>query len=107
MHVGRPVTFCREQTVTIDNYSLNRVVNYNEGDQQKFLIANNIVKQSSRMVARYTSLLPENIQHLEIIGHLLFYPFIQLVPNKSKTRYEFVQLKKKNRIPINYNLTAE
>lgn len=59
------------------------------------------------MVARYTSLLPENIQHLEIIGHLLFYPFIQLIPNKSRTRYEFVQLKKKNKIPLNYNLTDE
>jgi hypothetical protein len=29
MHAGRPVTFCREQTVLIDNYSLNRVVNMN------------------------------------------------------------------------------
>lgn len=26
---GRPVTFCREQTVAIDNYSLNRVINMN------------------------------------------------------------------------------
>ncbi len=29
MHSGRPVTFCKEQTVAIDNYSLNRVVNVN------------------------------------------------------------------------------
>jgi hypothetical protein len=29
MQQGRPVTFCKEQTVNIDNYSLNRVVNVN------------------------------------------------------------------------------
>lgn len=64
MQQGRPVTYCKEQNVAIDNYSLNRVVNVNEGDPQKFLIANNIAKQSSRMVARYTSLLPLDIPYL-------------------------------------------
>jgi hypothetical protein len=29
MTAGRPVTIAREQTVFIDNYSLNRVVNLN------------------------------------------------------------------------------
>jgi hypothetical protein len=83
------------------------VINVNEGDQQKYLIANNIAKQSSRMVARYTSLLPHNILYLEIIGHLLFYPFIHLFPNRRHTRYEFIQLKKKHRIPLSYNLVDE
>ena len=32
MHSGRPVTFTREQGVSIDNYSLNRVTNQNEGE---------------------------------------------------------------------------
>lgn len=105
MQQGRPVTFCKEQLVAIDNYSLNRVINVNEGDQQKFLIANNIAKQSSRMVARYTSLLPQDIAYLEVIGHLLFYPFIHLIPNRTRTRYEYIQLKKKHRIPLPYFLT--
>lgn len=87
MQQGRPVTFGKEQTVAIDNYSLNRVVNVNEGDNTKFLVANNIAKQSSRMVARYTSLLPTNIKYLDIIGHLLFYPFVSLVANKQKDQY--------------------
>ncbi len=105
MQQGRPVTFCREQNVAIDNYSLNRVINVNEGEAQKFLIANNIAKQSSRMVARYTSLLPNNIPYLHVIGHLLFYPFIQLVPNPTRTRYEAIHLKKKHRIMLPYDLT--
>jgi hypothetical protein len=91
--------------VAIDNYSLNRAINVNEGDPQKFLIANNIAKASSRMVARYTSLLPNSISYLHVIGHLLFYPFIQLVPNASRTRYEAIQLKKKHRIILPYDLT--
>jgi uncharacterized protein YfaT (DUF1175 family) len=49
--------------VSIDNFSLNRVVNHNEGDATKYLVANNIAKQSSRMVARYTSLLPTSIRY--------------------------------------------
>lgn len=64
MHSGRPVTFTREQGVSIDNYSLNRVTNQNEGEPEKYLLTNNIAKQSSRMVARFTSLLPQNIPHL-------------------------------------------
>jgi hypothetical protein len=64
MHGGRPVTFCKEQTVVIDNYSLNRVVNLNEGDAAKFMVTNNIAKQSSRMVARYTTLLPVKINYI-------------------------------------------
>lgn len=43
---------------------MNRVINLNEGDNQKYLVANNIAKQSSRMVARYTSLLPTSIKYL-------------------------------------------
>jgi hypothetical protein len=105
MQQGRPVTFCKEQTVSIDNYSLNRVINVNEGDPQKFLIANNIAKQSSRMVARYTSLLPHHLPYLHIIGHLLFYPFVQLIPNRNRTRYEAIHLKKRHRIPLPYELT--
>jgi hypothetical protein len=105
MQQGRPVTFCREQNVAIDNYSLNRVINVNEGEAQKFLIANNIAKQSSRLVARYTSLLPNSIPYLHVIGHLLFYPFIQLVPNPTRTRYEAIHLKKKHRIMLPYDLT--
>jgi len=104
MQQGRPVTFSREQSVSIDNYSLNRIVNVNEGDNPKLLIANNIAKQSSRMVARYTSLLPSDIKYLDAIGHLLFYPFVTLITNKKKNRYQFIQLKKKHRIPINFNL---
>lgn len=87
MNVGRPVTFGKEQAVTIDNFSLNRIVNFNENGNIKYLITNNIAKQSSRMIVRYTSVLPQNIQYIETIGHLLFYPFINLVSNKSKTRY--------------------
>ena len=64
MQQGRPVTFHKEQTVAIDNYSLNRIVNMNEGEKSKFLVCSNIAKQSSRMVARYTSLLPLDIEYL-------------------------------------------
>jgi hypothetical protein len=39
------------------------------------------------MVARFTSLLPQNIPHLEIMAHLLFYPFLQVIPNKARNRY--------------------
>jgi hypothetical protein len=60
------------------------------------------------MVARYTSLLPTNISYIEIIVHLLFYPFISVIPNRRKTRYESVQLsKRKHRIGIKYNITND
>lgn len=107
MHSGRPVTFYKEQNVFVDNFSLNRIINLNEGDDYKYLIANNIAKQSSRMIVRYTSLLPSNIKFLEIISHLLFYPFVVLLPSKNGSRYESIYLKKKSKIPITYNLTAE
>jgi len=107
MHSGRPVTFCREQGVIVDNYSLNRVINFNEGDNTKFLISNNIAKQSSRMVARYTSLLPTNIKYFELLAHMLFYPFVNILPNRQKTKYEFLQIKKKHKILINYNLSEQ
>lgn len=87
MHVGRAVTFCREQTVQVDNYSLNRVVNMNEDGPPKFLVTNNIAKQSSRMVARFTTLLPTSIPYIETIAHLLFYPFISIGPNQKRNRY--------------------
>ena len=29
MHVGRPVTFSKEQGVIVDNFSLNRIINHN------------------------------------------------------------------------------
>ena len=60
MHAGI-VTNWKEETVQLDNYSLNRVVNVNEGAPFKYLITNNIEKKSSRTVARYSSLLPLNI----------------------------------------------
>jgi hypothetical protein len=58
MQVGRPVTFYKEQAVTIDNYSLNRLINMNEGLNSKFLVCNTITQQSSRLMTRFTSLLP-------------------------------------------------
>jgi hypothetical protein len=36
---------------------------------------------------------------------MLFYPFINILPNKQKTKYEYLQIKKKHRIPIGYMLT--
>lgn len=60
------------------------------------------------MVARYTSLLPTNIHYIEIIVHLLFYPFVSVTPNRKKTRYESIQLsKRKHKIPIKYNITND
>lgn len=90
MHPGRPVTFYRENNVHIDNFSMNRVVNLNEGDNTKYLVANNIAKQSSRMVARYTSLLPSDIKYFEVLVNLVFYPFVKISCNKQKTRYDAV-----------------
>lgn len=108
MHAGRPVTFTKEQTVMVDNYSLNRVVNLNEGDAAKFMVTNNIAKQSSRMVARYTTMLPVKINYIETILHLMFYPFISVTANRKKTRYESVQLsKKRHKIPIRYNISND
>ena len=105
MNVGRPVTFAKEQYVFVDNYSLNRVVNFNEGDEAKFMITNNIAKQSSRMVARYTSQLPPKVKYLETLAHMLFYPFISVSTTREHSRYDFVTLsKRKHRIPINYDL---
>jgi hypothetical protein len=58
MHAGRVMTFQKDQTVAVDSYSLNRVVNINEGAKYKYLITNNLSKSSSRMKARFTSQLP-------------------------------------------------
>lgn len=101
MQQGRAVTFEKQQTVCIDNFSLNRIINVNEGDCSKLAVSNNIAKQSSRMVARYTSLLP-NIKYLDIIIHLLFYPFVTIITNKKKTKYQFLQLRKAQKIKILY-----
>jgi hypothetical protein len=104
---GRPVTFYKEQTVTIDNYSLNRIVNMNENIKSKFIICNNITQQSSRLMTRFASLLPTSIPHLDTISHLLFYPFVSIFPNKKKSRYEYIQLRRKHRIRIDYELTFQ
>ena len=64
MHAGRVMTFQKDQTVVVDNYSLNRVVNINEGAEFKYLITNNLSKQSSRMKARFMSQLPQKARHL-------------------------------------------
>ena len=104
MHPGIVVNW-KEETVQIDNYSLNRVVNVNEGASFKYLITNNIEKKSSRMMARYSSLLPLNIPYFEAVSNLLFYPFASLTTTKDKSRYDFIILsKKKHRIPIKYCL---
>lgn len=107
MHSGRAVTFAREQSVFVDNYSLNRVVNLNEGAPHKFMITNNIAKQSSRMVARYTSMFPEG-KYLQVVLNMLFFPFVTLVPNKIKSRYQALQLaRKKTKIVIGYDLSNQ
>ena len=107
MHAGRPVTFCKEHTVYVDSYSLNRVVNLNEGEPFKYLFTNNIAKQGIRMIVKYTSRLPY-IRFIEIIAHLLFYPFVSVITNTTKTRYNYVVLnRQRNKIPIKYNLTNE
>lgn len=102
------MTFTREQTVHVDNYSLNRVVNANEGAPPKFLVTNNIAKQSSRMVARYTSLLPASVPYVETVAHLLFYPFVTIAPNADNNRYDCIQLaKRKHRILIKHDISRE
>ena len=104
MHAGRPVTW-KEETVHIDNYSLNRVVNINEGADFKFLVTNNIAKQSSRMISRYTSLLPLNIKFFETVTTLLFYPFVSLSTTAERTRYNYLVLsKRRHRMPVRYSL---
>lgn len=106
MGQGRPVTFTREQTVTMDYYSLNRVVNVNEDEPGKFLVASCLAKQGSRLSARYASLLPACVPHLEVLAHLLFYPFLALATNPHRTRYEHLQLRRRYRLPLPFLLTA-
>ena len=102
MHVGRPVTMIRDQTVFVENLSLNRLVVMNENDKPKYLVCNNLCKTSSRMNARYTSLLPNNIPHLAALAHLMFYPFLGVIPSQDKSKYQWMQLKRSHRLPIPY-----
>jgi hypothetical protein len=64
------------------------------------------MQQSSRLNCRYSSLLPD-IPHIEVIIHLLFYPFVVLLPDKKKSRYDELYLKKRTKIKITYDLTDE
>lgn len=81
MTAGRATSFHKNQTVLVDNYSLNRVININEGADSKYLITNNVSKQSSRMKVKFASQLPHKSKHLEVLAQLLFYPFVRLSTN--------------------------
>ena len=37
--------------------------------------------------------------------HLIFYPFVELLPDRKLTRYEKLHLFKKSKIKIQYELT--
>ena len=81
------------------------MVNINEGESNKYLVTSNIAKQSSRMVAKYTSLLPLKVKFYETITNLFFYPFVSLSTTKEKSRYDYVVLsKRKHKVPIKYCL---
>lgn len=105
MQKGRPCTFSREQFVTIDNYSLNRVINVNEGEQPKLLICNTLIQQSGRLLVRFASQLP-SVPHLDVALHLIFYPFVVLVRSPNLSYFAYIQLCRKVRISIEHELTS-
>ena len=111
MEEGNVGEFYKDQKINIDNFSINRIVGVAPEPSKSFpsyryLITNTIIQQSTRLNCRYASLLPD-IPHLEIILHLLFYPFVVLLPDKKLTRYDGINLKKKSKVKINYELTDE
>ena len=59
------------------------------------------------MITRYTSLLPANIKYIEVLSYLLFYPFVSLIKNTKKTKYEYIYIYKKIKINIPYELSNQ
>ena len=59
------------------------------------------------MITRYTSLLPANIKYIEVLSYLLFYPFVSLIKNTKKTKYEYIYISKKIKINIPYELSNQ
>ena len=97
----------------IDQHSLNRVCSYIEGAPSHYLLTNSFMLQGKHdLVCRYTSSLnihsfplnsPPNTG-LHTLANLLFYPFVKLRPNKHHTAYEYLALKKKYLLKIEYHL---
>jgi hypothetical protein len=100
----------------MDQYSLNRICNFDEQANDKYLVTNSFMLQNkSSLTCRYTSIL--NIfsfdnkkvpnKALHVLSNLLFYPFVRLKANKQQTEYEYLALKKKYMIRIPYNLKSD
>lgn len=112
MEEGVVSEYYKQQSVTIDNFSSNRIVSSNNPytdnsiSSYRLLISNCIMQQSSRLSCRYCSLLPD-IPHLDLILHLIFYPFIVLLPDTKMTRYQNLYLKKRCKIKMQYELTDD
>lgn len=116
MQQGRPVTLFKENHIIIDQYSLNRVCNFNEHSGDKYLITNSFMLQNKNtLTCRYTSALnifsfdakkvPNTVLH--VLSNILFYPFVKLKANKKQTGYEYLALKKKYMVRIPYSLTEK
>ena len=76
----------------------------NDNEKPKYMVCSSLCKTSSRMTARYTSLLPQNIPHIAILAHLMFYPFLTITASQDKSKYQWMMLKRKHRIQIPYEL---
>lgn len=116
MQEGIPVTLFKHNRISIDQYSVNRICNYNEHSNDKYLITNSFMLQNRNSLScRYTSVLnifslntkkiPNTVLH--VLSNLLFYPFVKLKANKKQTEYEYLALKKKYLIKIPYSLTSQ
>lgn len=47
------------------------------------------------------------MMNLETVLHLVFYPFVTLMPDKKRTKYESLYLKKKRKLYICYELSDD
>ena len=111
MEEGSSSEFYKDHKITIDNFSINRVVAVasepsNNFPSVRYLVTTTIIQQSTRLTCRYSSLLPD-IPYIDIILHIMFYPFVVLSPDKKFTRYDSINIKKKSKTKINYELTEE
>lgn len=77
MQAGTMFTMNKDRRIVVDNFSQNRVVEVHLGQLKRFLVTNTIMQQSSRLFCRFTSLLPD-LDNIDAIAYLVFYPNIVL-----------------------------
>ena len=104
LHRGEVMDMYSNRKVSIDAFSINRVISLNPAANVEYVVTNSKVERTSGSYCRYTCMLPNQLGLYQLLL-LTFYPYLSIKADEKGHHYESIRLRKKAKINIGFALT--